>query len=1141
MGIPFDIWDEKLLKNRINCSRIINWIFLQKLMRETFLKRKIALPLPNLVGVQLESFEWLKSDGLREVLDELGTIEDSSGRGWILTLSNPRVGKENITISEATRTGRTYDAQWYVDATIEDPITKKKKVQEIYMGDIPLMTERGTFIINGVERIIINQLIRSEGVLFGGEFSPVTGQYLAGAKVLPRSGVWLEFETSRTGVITLRIDRKRKITATTLLRIFGLETDDEIRKVFTEVETNPEINFTEATLAKDPAATFDEACLEIYKKMRPGEPLVLENAKALVHAMFFNKRRYSMGAVGRFKLNQVLGLNFPNDPRHRLLQLQDLIKIVSRIIALNNGNGDPSDVDFLGNRRVKSMGELLQWQMRVGFLRMEKNIKERMSLAPRDRLPEPSTLISPRAIAAAVHSFFATGQLSQLHDQQNPLTALDHLRRLSVLGPGGLTKERASFSVRDVHNSYFGRVCPVRTPEGPNVGLINYMAMYARVNEYGFLETPYVKLEKDSKGKVKLTDEVVYLAAYDEENVHITDQSVEIDDNGYILDIQVPIRKGGEFFLGDVSLAEYIEVVPAQVLGVIAGLVPFVQNNEVTRITMGTQQMSQAVPLIRPERPIVGTGIEEEVARNTNALTLAEDHGVIDYADAEKVVVKYTGAGKSRKAEYNARKFIQTNSGTCYNQVVRVVTDQKVKKGDILIEGPSVADGEIAIGTNMKVAYMIYKGLEFEDGIIISDRLVKEDVLTSIHISDYEVSIQETKLGSEEITRDIPNVSEDTLKNLDENGIVAIGSKVKSGDVLVGKVAPKGEVDLTAEERLLRAIFGEKAKDVRDTSLRMPHGEHGVVIGVKKVTKEDNESLPAGTIEEYTIYVAQQKKIEIGDKLAGRHGNKGVISAVVPVIDMPTLLDGTPIDIIFSSEAVLKRMNVGQILETSLGAVGKKLGKFYEIPALQRIPEEKLIEEFKKAGFPVSGKMKLIDGRTGEYYHNEIVVGDAYILKLVHMSEEKMHARSTGSYSLITQQPLGGKAQFGGQRFGEMEVWALEAYGAAHTLQEMLTIKSDDMLGRVQAFSALIQGNEIPGATVPETFKLLVRKLNGLGLGLEAYSTEEPVEESKEAPKDEKTDQIISEEIIQEQVIDKTELEEAGVEEIIEGVESSKE
>ncbi|MFC1625134.1 DNA-directed RNA polymerase subunit beta [Patescibacteria group bacterium] len=1067
-------------------------------MRETFSERKIALPIPNLVGVQLESYNWLRGQGLNEVLDELGTIEDTSGRGWIVKLTHPRIDKENISEEEAKRTGRNYDAPWYVKATIEDPINKKKKSHEIYMGDIPLMTEKGTFVINGVERIIINQLIRAEGVLFTGEYSPVTGQFLAGAKVLPRSGVWLEFETSRrTGVLTLRIDRKRKITATTLLRILGLETDDDIRDAFADAETNPEINYTEATLAKDPSNGYDEACLEVYKKMRPGEPLILENAKSLINAMFFNKRRYSLGPVGRFKLNQTLGLDFPNDPEHRLLQLEDLIKIISRIIELNNGIGEPSDVDFLGNRRVKSMGELLQWQMRIGFLRMEKNIKERMSLAPREILPDPSTLISPRAIAAAIHSFFATGQLSQLHDQQNPLTALDHLRRLSVLGPGGLTKERASFSVRDVHNSYFGKVCPVRTPEGPNVGLINYLSMYAKVNEYGFLETPYIKLKKEKNGKVRITNKVEYLAAYQEAEVTITDQSVRIDNNGYIIDEQIPLRKGGEFFLGESSAAEYIEVVPRQVLGIVAGLVPFVQNNEVTRVTMGTQQMSQAVPLVKPQKPIVGTGIEADVAKNTDAVIYAEGNGVVEYADSQKVIIKYSGGEKNRKVEYTVGKFVQSNSDTCYNQKVKVETGQKVKEGDVLAEGPSIDDGELAIGTNMRIAYMIYRGLEYEDGIVVSDRLVKEDVLTSIRISDHPIKVQETKLGPEEITRDIPNVSEEILRNLDEDGIVAVGSKVKSGDILVGKVAPKGEVDLTAEERLLRAIFGEKAKDVRDTSLRMPHGEHGTVIGVKKVTKEENDSLPAGTIEEITIYVAQQKKIEVGDKLAGRHGNKGVISAIVPAIDMPTMSDGTSMDIIFSSETALRRMNLGQMLESSLGMAGEKLGKYYEIPSLQKIPEGMIEDELGKAGYPVTGKMKLIDGRTGEYFDNPIVVGSAYILKLVHMSEEKMHARATGPYSLITQQPLGGKAQFGGQRFGEMEVWALESYGAAHILQEMLTIKSDDMLGRVQAYSAMVQGNEIPGPTVPETFKLLIRKLNGLGLALEAYSVEKSSEEEK--------------------------------------------
>lgn len=1059
-------------------------------MRHSFSKRKIYLPLPNLIGVQFESYEWLKNEGLQEILNELGIIEDTSGRGWRLTLSDPRIDKANLTVEDALRHGRTYDAPWYVKATLEDPIKKQKKSQNIYMGDIPLMTKRGTFVVNGVERVSISQIIRAEGVLFTGEISPVTGQFLAGAKVLPRSGVWLEFETSRSGVMSVRIDRKRKITATTLLRIFGLDNDQDIRNIFAGVETNPEINYIDSTLAKDPASSYEEACIEIYRKMRPGEPLVLENAKSLVDAMFFNKRRYSLGPVGRFKLNQTLGVKFPNDPKHRLLQLEDLIKIFSRIIGLNNGLGEVSDIDFLGNRRIKCVGELLQWQVRIGFLRMEKNVKERMSLTPRDLLPEPSQLISPRAIAAAVHSFFATGQLSQLHDQQNPLTALEHLRRISVLGPGGLTKERASMSVRDVHYSSFGRICPVRTPEGPSIGLINYLAMYAKMNEYGFLETPYYRIEKEADGRLKLTNEVTYLAAYDEMEVYITDQSISIDDKGYILDKQIPLRRGDQFFIGDASQAQYIEVVPRQVVGVSAGLIPFLQNDDIARALMGTQQMTQAVPLVRPERPIVGTGIEADIAQNAEAVILADQDGEVEFADAEKVVIR-CGSDKKSKVEYKTMKFHQSNADTCYNQVTRVTTGQKIKKGDVILEGPSADRGEIAIGTNVTVAYMIYEGLEYEDGIVISDRLVKEDKLTSIHISDYDLSVLETKLGPEEITRDIPNVSEDALRNLDERGIVAVGSKVRPGDILIGKVAPKGEVDLTAEERLLRAIFGEKAKDVRDNSKYMPHGEHGVVIAVKRVTKSENETLPAGTLEEITIYVAQQKKIEIGDKLAGRHGNKGVISAIVPSIDMPMLPDGTPVDIIFSSEAVLKRMNVGQILEASLGMAGAILNKTYEVPSLQEITEEVLAEELLKANLPVSGKMKLIDGRTGDFFHDEVVVGHTYILKLIHMSEEKMHARSTGPYSLITQQPLGGKAQFGGQRFGEMEVWALEAYGASNILQEMLTIKSDDMLGRTQAYSALIQGKEIPASTVPETFKLLVRKLNGLGLSLEAL-TETP-------------------------------------------------
>jgi DNA-directed RNA polymerase subunit beta len=1064
-------------------------------MRQSLSNKKAALPLPDLSQVQIQSYDWLKNQGIQEILDELGTIEDYSGRGWILKLSKPEIQKENISVDDALRLGRTYDAPWYLTASIEDPIRKQQKKQVIYMGDIPLMTDRGTFVVNGVERVVVNQLIRSEGVLFTGAASPVTGQFLGGAKVLPKNGVWLEIETARSGVISVKIDRKRKITITTLLRVFGLESDSDIREAFAAVETNPEANYTDATLAKDPSSSYNEACIEIYRKMRPGEPLVLENARALVESMFFNKRRYSLGEVGRFKVNQTLGLNIPNDADHRLLQLEDLLKIISRIIELNNGIGEISDIDHLGNRRVKGVGELLQNQVRIGFLRMEKNIKEKMSLQPRDELPEPSVLISPRAVAANIHSFFASGALSQMQDQQNPLTSLDHLRRLSVMGPGGLTKERASMAVRDVHYSSFGRIDPVRTPEGPNIGLINYMSMYARVNQYGFLETPYYKLDKTKEGKVRVTDEVVYLAAYDEDHHYITDQSIDYDKDGYVLSKQVPLRKGGSFTLGDISLADFVEVVPRQIVGISAGLIPFLQNDDISRALMGTQQMSQAVPLVKAETPIVGTGIEADIAANSKAVVLAEDDGTVTYSDAVKVILDY---GKKGKKEYNAVKFQKSNLDTSYNQKVRVSTGQKLKKGDVILEGPAVVDGELSIGTNVTVAYMIFEGYEFEDGIVISDRLVKEDVLTSVHVSDYTVSVLETKLGPEEITRDIPNVSEDTLRNLDENGIVAVGSKVKSGDILVGKIAPKGELDLSAEERLLRAIFGEKAKDVRDNSLTMPHGEHGVVIAVKRVTRKENEELPAGVLEEITVYVAQQKKIEVGDKLAGRHGNKGVISAIVPETDMPRLPDGRAIDVIFSSEAVLKRMNVGQILEAPLGMAGRILNKKYSVPSLEAINIDQIEKELKAANLPVSGKMTLIDGRTGEPFHDEIVVGETYLLKLIHMSEEKLHARSTGPYSLITQQPLGGKAQFGGQRFGEMEVWALEAYGAAHVLKEMLTIKSDDMMGRTQSYSAMIQGKPIPESTIPETFKLLVRQMNGLALGLEALGGSDETEETEE-------------------------------------------
>ncbi|MFH1295565.1 MAG: DNA-directed RNA polymerase subunit beta, partial [bacterium] len=713
-------------------------------------------------------------------------------------------------------------------------------------------------------------------------------------------------------------------------------------------------------------------------------------------------------------------------------------------------------------------------------------------------LPEPSTLISTRIVASKIHSFFATGQLSQQHDQQNPLTALDHTLRLSLMGPGGLTKERASMAVRDVHYTHYGKICPVRSPEGPNIGLITYMTQYAVVNEYGFLETPYRKVVAEH-GKTRVTDEIVYLAAYDEDKVNIADASAVLDDKGYIIDERISMRKGDKFLIRGADNAEYMDLIPRQIVGISAGLIPFLSNDDVNRSLVATQQMSQAVPLIKPEAPIVGTGTEESVALNTGYVITAEADGEVSFADAAKIVVRY-GRDKKTKAEYKLAKFAKSNQDTCINQVVRVVTGQKVKKGDVLAEGPGIVQKEIAIGTNVKAAYMIWRGYEFEDGIVISDRLVKDDILTSIHVSDYNISVLETKLGPEEITRDIPNVSEDALRNLGEDGIVAIGSKVKSGDILVGKVAPKGETDLSAEERLLRAIFGEKAKEVRDNSLNMPHGERGVVIGIKRVTREDNKELPSGVIEEITIYVAQQRKIEVGDKLAGRHGNKGVISAIVPEIDMPHMEDGTTIDIIFASDTVLKRMNVGQILEAPLGYAGRVLGKTYTVPVFESPSEADYQKELNQAEIPVSGKVKLIDGRSGEYFEHPVLVGETYILKLYHMAEDKMHARSTGPYSLITQQPLGGKAQFGGQRFGEMEVWALEAYGAAAVLQEMLTIKSDDFTGRTQAYRSILQGSEIPTPSIPESFKLLVRELNGLALGLLPIGAKKAEEVTEEAP-----------------------------------------
>lgn len=1070
-------------------------------MRYNLAKNSKKFPLPNLSSSQKESYNTLLKEGLDELLNEFGTIVDESGRGWELTFSNPTLEKPLISIEEAIRKGKSYEAPWYLTATLKDPVRRIEKVQNIYMGDIPLMTDTGTFIINGIEKIVQHQLVRAEGAYFTAEVTPLTRQVLGGVKIQPKIGSWIEIETSRTGVLSVKIDKKRKFTATTLLRAFGIENDDQIRELFKDVDTNPEVSYIESTIVKDPSSSKEEAAIEIFRKLKPGEPLILEDAQKEIERTFFDPNRYSLGKVGRFKINQKFGLDTPNDEIHRLITKEDLVQIIKYIIKINNGLGEPDDIDHLGNRRLKSVGELLQIEVRRGYLQLKANILEKISLQQRDSFPEPSVLISTKPVSSKIQSFFNTGKSTALHEQYNPLTRLDYLRRTNA---AGLTKERAGLAVRDVHYSQYGKICAVRTPEGASIGLTTFLSIYARINEYGFIETPYFKLDK-SGDKVKVTDEVVYLAAYDEDNFYIAGYGSQIDEKGYIIEKQIPLRKKGQFLLGDVSLADFIDVDSAQVIGITAGLIPFIQSDDVSRTLMASSQLNQAVPLIKPEAPLVGTGIEEDIAKNSEWIQLATKDGVVEYADSTKVVVKYTG--DKELTTYQPTKFRKSNQNTNYNQVVRVNSGQKINSGDILFEGPAITGGELAIGTNVRAAYMIWGGFEFEDGIVISDRLVKEDILTSIKIEIKECEVVETKLGDEEITRDIPNVSEESLRHLDKNGIIAVGSEVFPGDILVGKVAPKGEGDLSAEERLLRAIFGEKAKEVRNTSLSMDNGEKGTVIEVRRITRKDTNNLKNGVIEKIQVFIAQQKKIEVGDKLAGRHGNKGVISKIVPEIDMPHMEDGTTIDIILSAESVLKRMNLGQIFEAPLSLAGRKLNKRYVVPVLKDVETEKIEKELTEAGIPLNGKVKLIDGRTGEFFDKPISVGEAYVLKLHHMSEDKIHARSTGPYNLIHQQPQQGKQNMGGQRLGEMEVWGLQAYSAANLLQEMLTIKSDDMIGRNKAFKAILTGQPIPEPTVPESFKLLVRELNGLGLGIE------PLEAVRQAVEEEtQSDLVPSEE-----------------------------
>ncbi len=1065
----------------------------------------VKLPQLDLTKVQRESYQWFLTEGIREALDEINGnngIEDFTRKNWRLTFGEFSLGNPKLSPATARHKSLTYDMPLRVEAQLLNKQTGQLTKQEVFLGDIPKMTPNGTFIINGVERAVVNQLVRAPGIFYSADIDPNTGRTLAYAELRPLRGSWLEMSVGRGDVITVKIDKHRKIPATTLLRALGYETNGEIESLFASVDTNPDHPFIKATLEKDTTSTTAQALIEIYEKMRPGEPALLENAQALLSELFFDARRYDLGRVGRYKLNRRLKVDVENTAQNQILTKEDIIASLSYLIKLQNGQGKVDDIDHLSNRRVRRVGELvLTNAFRIGLLRLERAIREKMSLSKTDEVLTPSSLVNARPLIATISEFFRRNRLSTILDQTNPLSEVDNLRRLSVMGSGGVTRERASFSMRDINASQYSRICPVRSPEGQNIGLVTYMSLYARVNDYGFLEAPYRKVVNE-KGKMRITDEIVYIAADEEEEYVITHAGVDIDEKGYITQEWVPIRTGNDFVEGSVERVQLIDVVPRQVVGTSASLIPFVSHDEAIRALMGTHMQCQAVPLLKPQSAVVGTGMEAEVMRAMGRVIYARHGGVVEYVDANKIVItldekelekakedartdEYEYVHMEGKKEvYTLTKFYRTANSTCYTQKPLVTHGQKIKKGDILIDGPAAQDGELALGQNLLIAYASYEGLGYEDAIIISDRLVKQDLLTSIHINEYECQVMDTKLGEEELTGDIPNVSDSERSKLTAEGIVAVGAEVSPNDILVGKIAPKGETELTAEERLLRAIFGEKAREVRDTSLRMPHGEYGTVIDVKVLDRAKGDELDPGVNMVVTVKVAVIRKVTVGDKLAGRHGNKGVISKIVPQEDLPYLEDGTPVDIIISPLSVLARMNLGQLLEAHLGWAAQKLGKKIAVPVFEEVPESMITGQLEEAGLPVNGKVRLFDGKTGEMYGEDTVVGVGYILKLIHMVDDKMHARSTGPYSLVTQQPLGGKAQMGGQRLGEMEVWALEAHKAAHTLQEMLTIKSDDVFGRTKAFEAIVTDQEIPASSIPESFKVLMRELNSLGLDI---------------------------------------------------------
>lgn len=1102
--------------------------------RRTFqTQNQEVLPLPNLIQNQLSSFEWFTTEGLTELLAAVSPIEDFTGKSLALSFKDFRF--EEPKLDEATAKSKNSTFEVPLKATVEliNKETGEKKSQEIFLGDYPWMTDRGTFIINGVERVVVSQLVRSPGVFFTAENTGT--ELLYGAKVIPSRGAWLEFDTAANGVISVKIDRKRKLPVSTLLRAFGYAEDKEIKNLFKEVDTG-EVKYIDETLDKDATSNLSEALMEVYRRIRPGDLATVENSKTLIEGMFFDPKRYDFSKVGRYKLNKRLSLDVPNKLENRIFRREDLVEIIREIIRLNNDpNSVPDDIDNLANRRLRSVGELIQDKFRVGLLRMERNVKDRMSVYDRETVT-PGQLINVRPIVASVKEFFASSQLSQFMNQTNPLSEIAHKRRVTAMGAGGLSRERAGFEVRDVHRSHYGRLCPIETPEGPNIGLVSNMATYARVNEYGFLETPYRvvinQIEpakatghiarttiKDDKGtvivtrgdkiteaiakklakleaklvpvKAKVTNEVVYLDAYDEGKAVITEAATKIDDDGYFKLPRVSVRRAGEAGEEEADHVEFMDVSSRQIVSVSTALIPFIEHDDAKRALMAANMQKQAVALVKPEAPIVGTGMEKVVARDSAQVVVAEGNGAVTSANGEEIVVKYDKLGEKR---YPLTKFVRSNEGTSVNQRVAVEAGQSVKKGELLADGMSTQNGELALGQNILVAFMSWGGYNFEDAIIISQRLVRDDRFSSIHIETHSVDVRETKLGPEVVTRDIPNVSEDSLKDLDENGIVRIGAEITAGDILVGKITPKGEQELSSEEKLLRAIFGEKARDVKDTSLRLPNGERGKVVGVKLFSRENGDELQAGVIEQYHVSVALMRKISVGDKMAGRHGNKGVISRILPVEDMPCMEDGTPVDMILNPLGVGQRMNIGQVFETHLGWAAEALGYTIASPVFDGVTIDQIKSELKKAGLPEDGKAQLFDGRTGEPFQERTTVGYKYMLKLEHMVDDKIHARSTGPYAMVTQQPLGGKAQRGGQRFGEMEVWALEAYGAANTLQEILTIKSDDVVGRSKAYESIIKGEEIRGPRIPESFNVLVKELQSLGLGVDLIRNENTAE-----------------------------------------------